>query len=299
MPKRFYTFIIVPNASSRLHKVRIPMPVMYVLAAIGFVSFFVAVGMGFSYARMAFRISDYNTLQTENTELKVEKKNLEVSTLKLSSKLNDLEQRSDRLTALIENDEALKKQPGKNGVGGTKTDYRTADILHDTATSDLDKLKARASELESQMTLNEQKAAQRALVKRYTPTIWPLKGRVASHYGGRLDPFTGAAGDVHLGLDITGMYGAPVRSPADGLIIFAGRKSDYGNLIIIDHGNGVTTRLGHLSRFQVMVGRTVLKGDIVGNVGMTGRTTGPHLHYEVRLNDRPVNPRNYLPPDGE
>src|SRR6185436_17504091 len=110
MTKRFYTFIIVPNASSRLHKVRIPMPVMYVLAAIGFVSFFVAVGMGFSYARMAFRISDYNTLQAENTELKVEKKTLEVSTLKLSTKLSDLEQRSDRLTALIENDESLKKQ---------------------------------------------------------------------------------------------------------------------------------------------------------------------------------------------
>jgi len=297
MPKRFYTFIIVPNASSRLHKVRIPMPVMYVLAAIGLVSFFVAVGMGFSYARMAFRISDYYTLQAENTELKVEKKNLEVSTLKLSSKLTDLEQRSDRLTALIENDESLKKQ--KNGMGGTKTDYRTSDILHDAPISDLGTLKARASELESQMTLNEQKAAQRALVRRYTPTIWPLKGRVASHYGGRLDPFTGAAGDVHLGLDITGMFGSPVRSPADGLVIFAGRKSDYGNLIIIDHGNGVTTRLGHLSRFQVKVGRTVSKGEVVGNVGMTGRTTGPHLHYEVRLNDRPVNPRNYLPPDGD
>jgi murein DD-endopeptidase MepM/ murein hydrolase activator NlpD len=299
MTKRFYTFIIVPNASSRLHKVRIPMPVMYVLAAIGFVSFFVAVGMGFSYARMAFKISDYNTLQTENMELKVEKKNLEVTTLKLSSKLTDLEKRSDRLTELIENDETLKKLRGKNGAGGTKTDFRTSDIIHGTPTNDIDTLKSRASELENQMTLNEQKAAQRALIKRYTPTIWPLRGRVASHFGGRLDPFTGTAGDVHLGLDITGIYGSPVRSPADGLVIFAGRKSDYGNLIIIDHGNGVTTRLGHLSRFEVKVGRTVSKGEIVGNVGMTGRTTGPHLHYEVRLNDRPVNPRLYLPPDGD
>jgi murein DD-endopeptidase MepM/ murein hydrolase activator NlpD len=293
MPKRFYTFIVVPNASSRLHKVRIPMQVMYVLAAIGFVSFFVAVGLGFSFTRMAFKVSDYNSLQTENTELKIEKQNLEVSTKKLNSKLSDLEIRSNKLTALIENDDLMKKQRGQNGAGGSKTDFRTSDILRD-AGADLESLKSRAAELENQMTLNEEKAARRAKIRRYTPTIWPLRGRVSSHYGSRLDPFTGAA-DVHLGLDISGMYGVPVRSPADGLVIFAGRKSDYGNLIIIDHGNGVTTRLGHLSRFQVKVGRTVSKGEVVGNVGMTGRTTGPHLHYEVRLNDRPVNPRSYLP----
>src|SRR5437763_8385026 len=101
MPKRFYTFIIVPNASSRLHKVKIPVQVMYVLATIGFISFFVTVALGFNYARMAFKVSDYNTLQTENTELKVQKKNLEVTTKKLSTKLTDLETRSEKLTALI------------------------------------------------------------------------------------------------------------------------------------------------------------------------------------------------------
>jgi murein DD-endopeptidase MepM/ murein hydrolase activator NlpD len=243
---------------------------------------------------MAFKISDYNTLQTENTELKVEKKNLEVTTLKLSSKLSDLEVRSDRLTALIENDETLKKQRGKNGTGGTKTDYRTSDILHGNPTSNIDALKSRASELENQMTLNEQKAAQRALIKRYTPTIWPLRGRVASHFGGRLDPFTGTAGDVHLGLDITGIYGTPVRSPADGLVIFAGRKSDYGNLIIIDHGFGLETRYGHLSGFEVHQGDHVQRGDKIGRLGATGRATGTHLHYEVLANGRLLNPLKLL-----
>src|SRR5262249_30128471 len=116
--------------------------------------------------------------------------------------------------------------------------------------------------------------------------------------GGRRDPFTGDT-EVHLGLDITGPFGSPVRAPADGVVIFAGRKGDYGNLIIIDHGNGVTTRLGHLSQIRVKIARTVTKGEIVGNVGMTGRTTGPHLHYEVRLNDRPVNPRAYLPSESD
>jgi len=297
MPKRFYTLLVVPNASSRLHKVRVPVPVMYVLAAIGIVSFFVAIGLGFNYARMAFKTSDYNTLQAENTELKVEKKNLEVSTKKLSSKLTNLETLSQKLTNIIEADDSLKKR-GKNGMGGSKTDYPTSDILRDIRQSDMESLKYRASDLERSLTLLEQKAANMALHRRYTPNIWPLRGRVASHYGGRPDPFTGDT-EVHLGLDITGSYGSPVRAPADGVVIFAGRKSDYGNLIILYHGNGVTTRLGHLSQIRVKVARTVSKGEVVGNVGMTGRTTGPHLHYEVRLNDRPVNPRGYLPPEGD
>ena len=296
MTKRFYTFIIVPNASSRLHKLRLPVQAMYLLAAISVLSFFVLVSLGFSFTKMAFKVSDYNTLQAENTELKVEKKNLEVNTKKLSTKLTDLETLSAKLTALIESDELLKKRV-KNGVGGTKTDYRTEDILKGMSALDINSLKDRANDLENNLTLLQKKAEKRALVQRFTPTIWPLKGHIASGFGSRQDPF-GTDAETHLGLDIQGMYGAQVHAPADGVVIFAGRKSDYGNLLIIDHGNGVTTRLGHLSRFRATVGRAVKKGEVVAYVGMTGRTTGPHLHYEVRLNDRPVNPRRYLP-DGD
>jgi len=297
MAKRFYTFIIVPNASSRLHKVTVPVQVMYVFAAIGFISFFVAVGLGFNYTRMAFRVSDYDTLQTENTELKVQKKNLEVSTTKLGSRLTDLETGYAKLTDMIENDSFLKKYV-RGGAGGTKTDFRTADILKGNANKpEIEALKDRANELESHMLLLQQVAEKRAKTIRFTPTIWPIRGRVASHYGGRLDPLTGDK-EVHLGLDISGTFGSAVHAPADGVVIYAARKADYGNLIIIDHGNGLTTRLGHLSRFAVRVGRAVSKGEVVGYVGMTGRTTGPHLHYEVRVSDKPVNPRNYLPTEG-
>src|SRR5262252_2013039 len=237
MTKRFYTFIIVPTASSRLHKLRLPIQVMYILAAIGAISFFVAVALGFSFTKMAFKVADYNSLQAENTELKVEKKNLEVSTKKLSTKLSDLETLSAKLTALIENDEFLKKQRGKNSVGGTKTDYPTADILKEISELDINVLKDRANDLENNLTLLQQKAEKRALLRRYTPTIWPLKGPIGSGFGTRQDPFGTADSETHLGLDIQGMYGTPVHAPADGVVIFAGRKSDYGNLIIIDHGN--------------------------------------------------------------
>src|SRR5262245_20714479 len=111
MASRIYTFIVVPNASSRLHKLRLSVRTLYLLAAIAFLSFSGAIGLGFNYARMAFRMADYNQLQTENLNLKVQKRNLEISTIKLNTKLDALETLSEKLTSLIEND-SWNKRPG-------------------------------------------------------------------------------------------------------------------------------------------------------------------------------------------
>lgn len=296
MAKSFYTFIVVPNASSRLHKLRLPVQLLYVLAGIGTISFFLMIGLGFSYAKMAFKVADYNQLQSENVDLKVQKKNLEVSAVKLSYKLNELETLSERLTNLFATDNWNKRiKVSLPAVGGSKVDYTTADLIgQPSLRTDMDIMKDRTSELENQLRLLEQVAEKRATILRFTPTIWPLRGHITSHYGNRLDPFNGDA-ELHLGVDIAGIYGTPVHAPADGLVIYAARKAAYGNLVIVDHGNGLTTRHGHLSRFSVRVGQRVRKNDVVGFVGTTGRSTAPHLHYEVRQNDHPVNPRNYLP----
>lgn len=297
MARRFYTFIILPNASSRLHKLRVPMRAIYVSAAIGLLSFFVAVALGFNYAKMAFVVADYNKIEAENTELKVEKLNLEVSTQKLSSKIIALEALSEKLTNLVDNDGWTKRFGKLNvpAIGGSKVDYPTSDLIRGlSARATVELMKDRASDLETELKLLEQRAVLRDSLIRSTPTIWPLRGRISSHYGNRMDPFTGD-GELHMGVDISGLYGSAVRAPADGIVIYAQRKAAYGNLVILDHGNGLTTRHGHLARFTVRIGQKVHKGDILGHVGSTGRTTAPHLHYEVRLNDRPVNPRNFLP----
>jgi murein DD-endopeptidase MepM/ murein hydrolase activator NlpD len=253
---------------------------------------------------MAFKVADYNELQSENRDLKVEKKNLEVSTRTLDTKIAALESLSQKLTTLIESDTWNKRFGRLNlaALGGSKLDYRTSEIVNRSSEivgiskvqPNVEALKGRTSELENQLKRIEQVAERRATMIRFTPTIWPLKGRIASHYGNRLDPFTGDA-EVHFGLDIVGLYGSIVRAPADGTVIYSSRKADYGNLVIIDHGHSLSTRFGHLSRFAVRNGQQVAKGDILGYVGTTGRSTAPHLHYEVRQNDRPVNPRNYLP----
>jgi len=297
MAKSFYTFIVVPDASSRLRKLKLPARALHALAAIGILSFFVAVGLGFNYMKMAFKAADYDKLQAENTSLKIQKKNLEVAAVKLGEKLSNIENLFADIQNLVENDSLTKR--GKlniPGVGGSRVDYPTAELLGSANLKDgMDLLKDRTTEMESQLTLLQELAQKKASIRRITPTIWPVKGNFTSHFGSRTDPFNGEATEMHLGVDISALFGTQVHAPADGRIIYAQRKSAYGNLIIIDHGNGLTTRMGHLSRFNVKVGQKVRKNDIVGYVGTSGRSTAPHLHYEVRLNDRPMNPRNYLP----
>jgi murein DD-endopeptidase MepM/ murein hydrolase activator NlpD len=125
------------------------------------------------------------------------------------------------------------------------------------------------------------------------PTLWPVEGRVTGSFGERIDPFNGE-GAFHLGVDISGELGEPIIAPADGFVTYAEQLGGYGRAVVLDHGNGVTTRYGHMSGFAVAVGQRVRRGDVIGYVGNSGRSTGPHVHYEVRINDTPVNPYKYL-----
>ena len=131
----------------------------------------------------------------------------------------------------------------------------------------------------------------------FLPTIWAHLGKINNEYGFRRNPFGGRSYEFHAGLDIDGERGDGVLAPANGIVTKAGWQGGYGNLIEIDHGNGLTTRYGHLSQGVVQIGDTVQRGQLIGMVGSTGRSTGPHLHYELRLNDKPVNPRRLLPPE--
>ncbi len=126
-----------------------------------------------------------------------------------------------------------------------------------------------------------------------TPNIRPAKGWITSRFGYRLNPFTNKT-TMHAGLDLAAAPGSPVYAPADGVVIFASYDDSYGKLVSIDHGYGVTTRFGHNSQIYVHVGQRVTKWDVVAAVGNTGRSTGPHLHYEVRINGTPVDPANFI-----
>lgn len=129
------------------------------------------------------------------------------------------------------------------------------------------------------------------------PSMWAHLGKINNEFGFRRSPFGGRTYEFHGGMDIDGERGDQVFAPANGVVTEAGWKGGYGNMIEVDHGNGLKTRYGHLSKVDVQVGDSIARGQVVGFVGSTGRSTGPHLHYELRLNDRPINPRRFLPPE--
>ena len=131
----------------------------------------------------------------------------------------------------------------------------------------------------------------------YVPSMWAHMGKINNEFGFRRNPFGGRTYEFHSGMDIDGERGDQVVAPANGVVTEAGWKGGYGNMIEVDHGNGLKTRYGHLSKIDVQIGDSITRGQVVAFVGSTGRSTGPHLHYELRLNDRPINPRRFLPPE--
>ena len=147
--------------------------------------------------------------------------------------------------------------------------------------------------LESSLDIVRNGVERRHALAAATPSIWPVTGWLSSSYGVRRDPFNGSA-DFHPGLDISADYGEPVHATADGIVTTAGANGNYGNLVVVEHGYGITTRYGHLSRFAAVTGQQVRRGDIVGYVGSTGRSTSAHLHYEILMNGQLTNPLKLL-----
>lgn len=153
------------------------------------------------------------------------------------------------------------------------------------------------SEAEETAITNQLRAIETSGNPAFLPSMWAHSGKINNEYGFRRNPFGGRTYEFHAGMDIDGERGDLVVAPANGVVIKAGWQGGYGNMIEIDHRNGLTTRYGHLSRIDVAVGDTIGRGQLLGLVGSTGRSTGPHLHYELRLNDKAINPRRFLPPE--
>lgn len=142
---------------------------------------------------------------------------------------------------------------------------------------------------------NHLRAIQASMIPENVPSMWARLGKINNEFGFRRNPFGGRSYEFHPGIDIDGERGDLVMAPGNGNVIKASWTGGYGNMIEIDHGNGITTRYGHLSKIDVAVGDSVTRGQLIGYVGSTGRSTGPHLHFEFRLNDKSINPRHFLP----
>jgi len=225
------------------------------------------------------------TQQAAHLRTDVENQRLRAENEKQRRELNEL---TNRVEAV---EDTSRKLAEKSGVVNQET------VLPGTGGPALPLDANSMAALEGKMNLLEQniKAYESVLRDRgYTPSLWPVVGKLESSFGGRRNPFGGSGFEFHTGQDIDAQTGDPVVAGATGTVTFAGVQNGYGNLVVIDHGGGLTTRYGHLSHIDVAQSQTVSRGQFIGRVGSTGRSTGPHLHYEIRINDEPVNPLQYL-----
>jgi murein DD-endopeptidase MepM/ murein hydrolase activator NlpD len=204
-----------------------------------------------------------------------------------ANRLNALGDRLTRVGKLKDGEFDFNDLPGQGG-GETASDVPTGDLL-----ASLDTLQARFDRSGNQLTVLEALLFDQTVDSNAMPAGMPAPGYISSGYGGRNDPF-GRGASHHAGIDIDADTGDPVSAAAEGVVSFSGVKGGYGNVIEIDHGNGYSTLYAHNSALLVKAGDVVRSGQQIAKVGSTGRSTGPHLHFEVKLNGQQVNPRQYL-----
>jgi murein DD-endopeptidase MepM/ murein hydrolase activator NlpD len=289
MKGRNYTFFIASSASGGLRRVRIPVYVLHVLsllAIVGGITVAAAVG---SYSRMLWKAASYNSLRHEQDSLKQQYRQLQ-------TEVKDTNQRLDSLQSLAgEVAMAYGITRFRQTPFGLTDAAQQSDAEFQQSVDEFSYLERNATAVamsNSGIGLRLLPASQMTSLA-VVPSLWPVVGEITGHFGERLDPFSGE-GAFHAGIDIASHYGDEIRATGDGVVEEVGRRSGYGRLIVIDHGFGVTTWYGHLSGFNTEVGMSVKRGDVIGYEGQSGRSTGPHLHYEVRIYNTPVNPWRYL-----
>jgi murein DD-endopeptidase MepM/ murein hydrolase activator NlpD len=270
-----------------------------VQAAAGLGALF-ALGLAASihYATSLSRLGENRLLKEENAQLREQLRVVEEKVAHIDETLDRVERFDQKLRALTSlNDPERNLAIGPVAAGGAKDEDVQVGFGGPAPAEDLserlDHLVADASQNERSLSeLHRYFEDQRSLLAS-TPSVWPARGWVTSDFGTRLDPYT-ADRVMHKGIDIANSPGAPVVAPADGTVVFAGTEGGYGKVLVLDHGFGVKTRYGHLSDIRVRLGEKVKRGTNVASMGNTGRSTGPHLHYEVRVNGIPENPRKFI-----
>jgi murein DD-endopeptidase MepM/ murein hydrolase activator NlpD len=289
MANEFYTLIVVPHAKARFRQIRVPVRLAkWTFTAVGVVGFTVA-GVLVHYARITAEIHDLRRLRTENSELLTKTRTYEENAGKLQAKVLQLQTMVTKLGVMAGLEHSLP-EAGSAGVGGAVGMESQAPVLAPRALAAIDESLTSLTRRSAQL---EEFYRDQTLVLASTPSIWPVRGYLSAGFGNRKDPFTGQR-DFHSGIDISTPIGTRIFAPADGVILSAAVQGAYGNSIMVDHGYGVVTRYGHLDAYAVRAGQRVRRGDLIGFVGSTGRSTGPHLHYEVWVRDQAQNPIHFI-----
>jgi murein DD-endopeptidase MepM/ murein hydrolase activator NlpD len=305
--KRYYILFVARDEDGRVRKISLPVQYVYGFVAAALVGAFTIVGLAGSYTRMLLKTESFNQIRQERETLRKNYQQMAAVAHERDVQVASLGALASEVTAIY----GLKQNKifaGKQSAAAAAA-VPTPTTL--AVTDDVNQQQVKLS-LDQFYSLRNQALSgrvSRALEGGLTPgmgsnlsdwtqiadapSLWPVEGPVTSSFGEREDPFNGE-GAFHAGLDISAPSGTAVRATGDGVVDSAALVSGYGREVILDHGHGVRTVYGHLSGMIVISGQRVIRGQIIGYVGQTGRSTGPHLHYEVRINNVPVNPHKYL-----
>ena len=302
--KRYYILFVARGEDGRVRKIPLPLSYAYGFVAAALVGAFTIVGLAGSYTRMLLKTESFNQVRQDRENLRKDYKQMAQIAHDRGVQVASLGALASEVTALY----GLRQ----NRLNSAKSAAASAAAAHTPATlaftDDVNQQQVKLSidqfyALRTQALSGEvSKALEGGLTASFAgdwtqfadaPSIWPVEGRVGSGFGEREDPFNGE-GKFHSGIDIEAPYGTPVRATADGDVSGASLGAGYGREVVLDHGHDVITVYGHLSSVVAIPGQHVILGQIIGYVGQTGRATGPHLHYEVRVHNVPVNPHKYL-----
>jgi murein DD-endopeptidase MepM/ murein hydrolase activator NlpD len=294
-----FTVIVVSDHSQAVRKFRVPRRWLqkggYIGAGVVLVGLLV---LGHYFALLGAS-SENAVLKEENAQLRSQILLVQEKVAHISATLDRVERFDAKLRTAVTQLQDPERNLAIGPVGDAEADSAIPGPAP-AAEANLTALPGKLSSLETDASRQEQSLRelqeyfddQRSLLAS-TPSIWPTRGWVTSDFGTRIDPYT-AERKMHQGMDIATPHGQPVYTPSDGTVVFVGTEGGYGKVLVVDHGYGVKTRYGHLSEITVHLGDRVKRGDKVAQVGNTGRSTGPHLHYEVRVNGIPENPRKFI-----
>lgn len=276
--KSYFTLMLVPHSPNRQTiTIKIPRWTVHVVLFVLLSSAVVFVSSIVYSSHVTRRMVSYEEMKVRTSAQSQEVEKYYTQTKKLEAMLVEITDKENQIRRML-------------GLGPIQTKISLIDNNKYSIDQKLTALKENVKE--SKLRLNGLMNRVVEMRKRfaYTPSIWPTHGRIMSTYGYRITPWRG----FHSGIDINTAYGSPIRSAADGKIIYAGWRSGYGRTVIVNHGCGFETLYGHISRINVLKDQKVKKGQVIAYVGTSGYTTGPHLHYEVAVNGTKVNPANYL-----
>jgi murein DD-endopeptidase MepM/ murein hydrolase activator NlpD len=301
--KRYYILFVARDEDGRIRKIPLPLRYAYGFLAAAVVGTFTIAGMAGSYSRMLLKTENFNQVRQERETLRKDYKQMAQIAHDRNVQVASLGALASEVTALYG---LRQNKPGKRtSVAVAATEPTPASLA---LTDDVDQQQVKLSidqfyALRTQaMSGRVARALEGGLSSSFAgdwteladaPSLWPVEGRMGSGFGERQDPINGE-GAFHPGIDIEAPYGTPVRAAADGEVTGATMGAGYGRQIVLTHGHDVLTLYGHLSAMSVVPGQHVTRGQVIGYVGQSGRATGPHLHYEVRVHMVPVNPHKYL-----